>query len=139
MHFDAVSADAQACEDVSPSPPLYAVRAWIPLHVVDAAPLLLANSTWLYADACPRRASSPFCGASSPTARIFSAAEFAADCDRHAEGCAYFHTLGMEPGELVYFRNGDVLHGTAAVGDPKATRVALTVDCEVTNPSSRPP
>lgn len=77
----------------------------------------------------------PFCGASSPTAIIFSAAEFAADCDRHAEGCAYFHTLGMEPGELVYFRNGDVIHGTAAVGDPKATRVALAIDCEVPNPS----
>jgi len=58
--------------------------------------------------------------------------EFAADCG--ADGCAYFHTLGMEPGELVFFRNGEVLHGTAAVGAPDAPpRVALSVDCEVPN------
>ena len=134
MHYDAVRSDGQACEDVTPSPPAYAVRAWLPLHVVDAAPLLLSNSTWLYDNACPRRALSPFGGGggSSPTARVFSADEFAADCG--ADGCAYFHTLGMEPGELVFFRNGEVLHGTAAVGAPDAPpRVALSVDCEVPN------
>ena len=59
MHYDAVKSDGQACEDVTPSPPAYAVRAWLPLHVVDAAPLLLSNSTWLYDNACPRRALSP--------------------------------------------------------------------------------
>ncbi|KAH8053805.1 hypothetical protein JL722_9285 [Aureococcus anophagefferens] len=111
MHYDAVKSDGQACEDVTPSPPAYA-------HVALRQRVSAARS---------RRG-----GGSSPTARVFSADEFAADCG--ADGCAYFHTLGMEPGELVFFRNGEVLHGTAAVGAPDAPpRVALSVDCEVPN------
>jgi len=105
------------------------VRAWAPLAAVAAAPLLLANTTALYADACPRRA--PPEPGRSPTARVFSRADFVADCGG-VDACAWVHALGVDAGEALFFRNGEVLHGTAAVGDLDAPpRVAVAVDCVV--------
>ena len=73
--------------------------------------MLLSNTTNAYADACPRRA--PPVEGSSPTARVFSRDDFMADCAPDG-ACDWFHTLGVEPGEIVFFRNGEVLHGLEA-------------------------
>ena len=128
-HYDAVASDTADCGAVIAAPDALSVRAWTPLAAVTAAPLLLANTSALYGDACPRRAAAP--PGSTATARVFSRDEFVADCAGTA-ACDWYHALGVEAGEVLFFRNGEVLHGTAAHGgvdDPP--RIALAIDCTV--------
>merc|ERR1711957_892959 len=73
----------------------------------------------------------------SPTWRIYSRDDFLSDCrarreqnygtDEGGGTCSFRHTLGMIPGEALFFRNGMVMHGSANHGNGR--RIALTMDC----------
>jgi len=144
MHYDAVATDTTPCAEVGAhGSGTMLLRAWMPLHSVISAPLLLADTSGLYANACPRRAGldeENNEASRSPTARIFSVADFERDCatarsralDPATGTCRWLHTLGMDVGELLFFSNGDVMHGTAAHGEATTPpRVSVAVDCTV--------
>jgi hypothetical protein len=109
------------------------VRAWLPIQPVAKAPLLLCNTTALYPSACARRA--PAEPGKSPSWKIFGRRDFLADCAAFGGGadggtCGWYHTLGMVGGEVLFFRNGEVMHGTATVGEDGG-RFSLALDCAV--------
>ena len=103
------------------------IRVWMPIFEVDRAPLLLANTTRLYDDACQRLESPSDVNIHTPSNRILSASQHRHDCDQVQGACDYFHTLGMRPGDMIIFRNNLVLHGTMRWG--RGVRLALAVDC----------
>ena len=112
MHYDSVASDVLPCNEV-----IYAdrelpmsVRAWMPFgSPVESAPLLIVNTSALHVDACGRRTYMGG-GSQSSTAKILSAADLAADCAAGAASasCNWFHTLGMQVGSILFFRNGEV-------------------------------
>lgn len=138
MHYDEVLRDD-----------LFRFRVWVPLGTILQAPLVLSTTLHLYENESERFAVSllPF----EPTTlidkmsagkRIFSRDEFIDDCShirsesnsipRRLGTCAWFHTLGMKPGEMIAFQNSAILHGTASVGSG-GNRVAIAVDCHGSN------
>ena len=132
MHYDTVASERGNCSEFTPEAEsgYLNIRAWIPIVPVQKAPLLISNTTYLYKNACAKRAASE--PGKSASWKIFSREEFLADCAQQGDGCQFFHTVGMIPGEVLFFRNGMVLHGTAKLGE--GMRVAMAVDCVVRKP-----
>ena len=141
MHYDTVPAEAERdCRSLRAalgSNGAMHVRAWLPTERVSCAELLLSNTTHLYADACARRAASA--PGQSASWKIYSRGEFASDCAAAAElspeVCTWRTTASMARGEMLLFRNGFVMHGTArtAQAGERCRRVTLAVDCTATS------
>ena len=131
MHYDTVAQESRDCRAITPAlgrDGMMSIRAWLPTAPVDCAQLLLANTTALYTDACAKRASAK--PRQSASWKIFSRAEFEKDCAAAVDSraCSWFTTDGMTPGEMLFFRNGFVMHGTNfSMGGCK--RMSLAVDC----------
>jgi hypothetical protein len=136
MHYDTVASESEnGCAAMTPAedgPNKYMnVRSWMPITPVNKAPLLLANTTRLYKDACARRV--PTEKGKSASWKIFDRKDFLSDCSRAPNGgksgaCRWFTSLGMVPGEILLFRNGMVMHGTARMGG-EGMRLSLAIDC----------
>ena len=143
VHYDTVATESAPCEEATAAAETgrMEVRFWLPLGTVESAPLLISNTTSLYDNSCARR-ETPSSPDRSPSWKIFSRDEFEADCAvahlssaRRRAACGWRHTLGMRAGEALAFRNGMVLHGTAALGGP-AVRISMAVDCSTTSPAA---
>jgi hypothetical protein len=57
-----------------------------------------------------------------------SGGESGEESGEESGACRWFHTLGMLPGEALFFRNGMVMHGTARLGG-EGSRMSLAIDC----------
>eukprot|EP00930_Biecheleria_cincta_P061279 TRINITY_DN46857_c0_g1_i1.p1 TRINITY_DN46857_c0_g1~~TRINITY_DN46857_c0_g1_i1.p1 ORF type:complete len:308 (+),score=25.97 TRINITY_DN46857_c0_g1_i1:49-972(+) len=130
MHYDTAATEAEPCAQVTPAAPSgqLSIRVWMPLGEVDKAPMLIANTTWLYPNACAKQSAAK--PGQSTSWRIFSKNTFIQDCMQAHDPltCTWFHTLGMMEGEALLFRNDVVIHGSARVGGA-GTRVSLAIDC----------
>jgi hypothetical protein len=140
MHYDTVAAEAERdCRLLKPalgSDGAIHVRAWLPTERVSCAELLISNTTHMYTDACARRAASA--PEQSASWKIYSRSEFVHDCAaaaEHASGvCSWGTTASMKRGEMLLFRNGFVMHGTARTaetGGRPCRRVSVAADCVV--------
>lgn len=109
-------------------------RVWMPVRSFGTAPLLIANTTDLFETNSERLTLGR--PGFTPNNRVISSVDFLRDCAaarmRGGKGvdgvCQFFHTLGMQLGQALAFRNGLVLHGNGVLGSG-GTRVALAVDC----------
>lgn len=136
-HYDTVAAESKSCATMTPES-VGTVRVWMPLDRVRSAPLMISNTTNLYDNACARR--SPDVPGMSSSWKIPSRDAFVSDCAERrslladARVCRWYHTLGMDVGEKLAFRNGMVMHGTPTSGDVgRELRVSVAIDCVVTD------